>query len=70
MQGIKKVLYLLLISQIVHSLELTGAIKDEIVTPKVRILLGLDATARHKNVENLTMRLLFKKKSIYFKNCC
>lgn len=57
MQVVKKALCLLLICQMVHSVELGSALKDEIATPKVRILLGLDATARHKNVENLHKEL-------------
>lgn len=36
-----------------QAVELGSALKEEISAPKVRILLGLDATARHKNVENL-----------------
>ena len=59
MQVIKKALCLLLICQTMHSVELGSALKDEIATaPKVRIILGLDATTRHKNVEN---RILLKQ---------
>lgn len=36
-----------------HCVELGSALKEEILAPKVRILLGLDATARHNNVDNL-----------------
>lgn len=54
MQGLKPFLLMLLFHSGVQSVELGGALKEEISKPKVRILLGLD---RHKNVENLKLEL-------------
>src|SRR3990167_2327586 len=58
MQVFKKIWYLLFIVCKINSMELAAAtFKEEISAPKVRILLGLDATMRYKNVENLKTEL-------------
>ena len=63
MQKFRLFVGMLLMHSALSSVELGNTLKEEISAPKVRILLGLDATARHKNVENLKteMQLLHQQ---------
>jgi small-conductance mechanosensitive channel len=56
---VKRLLFFLLFhSFYMHPVELGNKLKEEILAPKVRIFVGLDVTARHKNVENLKTELV------------